>query len=79
METSLAKAKRTVTFPQSSQMAIQNKKDVSDTLIQRRTITNINRDRRNALERSIKSISVGAEIDLHGHNPRPYFCRGLDT
>ena len=40
-------------------MAIQSKKDVSDTHIQRRTITKINQDRRTALDRSVKSISVG--------------------
>ena len=39
-------------------MAIQNKKNVSDTHIQRRTISKINHDRRTALERSVKSISV---------------------
>ena len=39
-------------------MAIQNKKDVSDTHIQRRTITKIKHDRRTALERSVKIISL---------------------
>ena len=38
-------------------MAIQNKNDVRDTHIQRRTVTKINHDRRTALERSVKSIS----------------------
>ena len=53
--------------------------------IQRQTITKINHDRRNALERSVKRISLvgggglGLKSILRGHNPRPYFCRGLDT
>ena len=46
-------SKRTVTFPQSGQMAVQNKK------FQSRTITKINHDRRTALEWSVKSISLG--------------------
>ena len=57
MATSLAEsqtAKLTVTFPQSGHMAIQNK-DVSDTHI----LTKINNDRRTALERSVKSNSLG--------------------
>ena len=32
---------------------------ISDTHIQRRTITKINHDRRTALERSVESISLG--------------------
>ena len=59
--------------------------DVSDTHIQRWTVTKINHDRRTALERSVKSISLGRggggglQSILRGHNPRLYFCRGLDT
>ena len=44
-------------------MATQNKKDVIDTHIQRRTITKINHDRRTALERSVKSISLGVGLN----------------
>ena len=40
-------------------MAIQSKKDVSNTHIQRRTITKIKHDRRTALGRSVESISQG--------------------
>ena len=59
----------------------KKKKDVSDTYIQRRTITKINHDRRTALERSVVGVGGGGGFKsiLRGHNPRPYFCRGLDT
>ena len=58
METLLAESQTNSYFPQSGQMAIQNKKDVSDTHIQKRTITKLNQDRTTALERSVKSISL---------------------
>ena len=61
MEASLAETKPTVTFPQSGQMAIQNKNDVNDTHIQKRTIIKINHDRRTDLERSVQSISLVRE------------------
>ena len=82
METSLAESQTDSYFPQSGQNGYPKQKDVSDTHIQRRTITKINHDRRTALERSVKSISlgwgVGLKSILRGHNPRPYFCRGLE-
>ena len=76
METSLAESQTDSYFPTKWPNGYPKQKDVSDTHIQRRTITKINHDRRTALERSVKSISLGAI--LRGHNPRPYFCRGLD-
>ena len=80
METSLAECQMDSYFPTKWPKG----KDVSDTHIQRRTITKINHDRRTALERSVKIISLGGgggglKSILRGHNPRPYFCRGLDT
>ena len=82
METSLAESQTDSCFPTKWPNGYPKQKYVSDTHIQRRTITKINHDRRTALERSVKSISLGGEgvkSILRGHNPRPYFCRGLDT
>ena len=91
METSLAESQTDSYFPTKWPTGYQKQKDVSDTHIQRRIITKINHDRRTALERSVKSISLGGgggggggeggglKSILRGHNPRPYFCRGLDT
>ena len=88
METSLAVSQTDSYFPTKWPNGYPKQKYVSDTHIQRRTITKINHDRRTALERSVKSISLGEgggggwaglKSILRGHNPRPYFCRGLDT
>ena len=87
METSLTESQTDNYFPTKWPNGYPKQKDVSDTHIQRRTITKINHDRRTALERSVKSISLGGgggaggelKSILRGHNPRPYFCRGLDT
>ena len=88
METSLAESQTDSYFPTKWPSGYPKQKDVSDTHIQRRTITKINHDRRIALERSVKSISLGAGVGvgagglksiLRGHTPRPYFCRRLDT
>ena len=83
METSLAESQTNSYFPTKWPNGYPKQKDVSDTHIQRRTITKINHDRRTALERSVKGISLGGEgalkSILRGHNPRPYFCGGLDT
>ena len=80
METSLAESQTDNWFPTKWPNGCPKQKYVSDTHIQRRTITKINYDRRTALERSVKSISLGGlKSILRGHNPRPYFCRGLDT
>ena len=83
METSLAESQTDSYFPTKWPNGYSKQKDISDTHIQRRTITKINHDRRTALERSVKSISlwVGGWLKsiLHGNNPRPYFRRGLDT
>ena len=87
METSLAESQTDSYFPTKWPNSYPKQKDVSDTHFQSRTITKINHDRRTALERSVKSISLrggggvgggGLKSTLRGHNPRPYFCRGLD-
>ena len=59
METSLAESQTDSYFPTKWPNGYPKQKDVSDTHIQRRTITKINHDRRTALERSVKSISLG--------------------
>ena len=74
METSLAESQTDSCFPTKWPNGYPKQKYVSNTHIQRRTITKIKHDRRTALERSVKSITI-----LRGHNPRPYFCRSLDT
>ena len=85
METSLTESQTDSYFPTKWPNAYPKQKDVSDIYIQRRSITKINHDRGTALERSVKSISLGWGVGeglksiLRGHNPRPYFCRGLDT
>ena len=85
METSLAESQTDSYFPIKWPNDYPKQKDVSDTHIQRRTITKINHDRRNAVERSVKSFLLGGggggglKSILRGHNPCPYFCRGLDT
>ena len=86
METSLAESQTDSYFPATWSNGYPKQKDVSDTHIQRRTIIKINHDRRITLQRSVKSILLGCGVVggglksiLRGHNPRPYFCRGLDT
>ena len=80
METSLAESQTDSYFPTKWPNGYPKQKH-----IQRRTVTKINHGRRTALERSVKSISLGGrgagvlESILRGHNLRPYFCRGLDT
>ena len=59
METSLAESQTDIYFPTMWSNGYPKPKNVSDTNIQRRTITKINHDRRTALERSVKSISLG--------------------
>ena len=59
METSLAESQTDSCFPTKRPNGYPKQKDVSDTHIQRRTITKTNHDRRTALERSVKSISLG--------------------
>ena len=58
METSLAESQTDSYFPTKWPNGYPKQKDVSDTHIQRRTITKINHDRRTALERSVKSVSL---------------------
>ena len=59
METSLAESQTDSYFSTKWTNGYPKQKDVSDTHIQKRTITKINHDRRTALERSVKSISLG--------------------
>ena len=59
METSLAESQTDSYFPTKWPNGYPKQKDVSDTHIQRLTITKINHDRRTALERSVESISLG--------------------
>ena len=58
METSLAESQTDSYFPTKWPNGYPKQKYVSDTHIQRRTITKINHDRRIALERSVKGISL---------------------
>ena len=58
METSLAESQTDSYVPTKWPNGYPKQKDVSDTHIQRRTVTKINQDRRTALERSVKSISL---------------------
>ena len=60
METSLAESQTDSYFPTKWPNGYPKQKDVNDTHIQRRTITKINHDRRTALERTVKSISLRA-------------------
>ena len=59
MKTSPAEIQTDSYFPTKWPNGYPKQKDVSDTHIQRRTILKINHDRRTALERSVKSISLG--------------------
>ena len=59
METSPAESRMDSYFPKKWPNGYPKLKDVSDTHIQRRTITKINHGRRTALERTVKSISLG--------------------
>ena len=62
METSLAESQTDSYFLTKWPNGYAKQKYVSDTHIQRRTITKINHDRRTALERSVKSISRRAGV-----------------
>ena len=59
METSLAESQTDSYFPTKWPNGYPKQKYLSDTHIQRRTMTKINHDRRTTLERSVKSISLG--------------------
>ena len=59
METSLAESQTDSYFPTKWPNGYPKQKYVSDTHIQRRTITKISHDRITALERSVNSISLG--------------------
>ena len=59
METSLTESQTDSYFPTKWPNGYPKQKDTSDTRIQRQTLTKLNHDRRTALERSVKSISMG--------------------
>ena len=59
METSLAESQTDSYFPTKWPNGYPKQKYVSETHIQRPTITKINHDRRTALELSVKGISQG--------------------
>ena len=80
METSLAESQTDSYFPTKWPNGYPKQKDVSDTHIQRRTITQIIQWQKNPLGTvSEKYFTGGLKSILRGHNPRTYFCRGLDT
>ena len=58
MDTSLAESQTDSYFPTKWPNDYPKQNDVSDTHIQRQTITKISHDRRTSLERSVKSISL---------------------
>ena len=59
METSLAESQTDSYFPTKWPNGYPKQKDVSDTHIQRQTITKINHDRRTALERFLSRVGKG--------------------
>ena len=59
METSLAESQTDSYFPTKWPNGYPKQKDVSNTHIQRRTITKVNHDRITSLEWLVKSISLG--------------------
>ena len=65
METLLAESQTDSCFPTKWPNGYPIHKDVSDTHIQSRTITKINQDRRTALKRSVKRISLGGLIRFY--------------
>ena len=65
IEASLAESQKDSYFPTKRPNGYPKHKDVSDTHIQRRTITKINHDRRTALEQSVKNISLGVGVGLN--------------
>ena len=78
METSLAESQTDSYFPTKWPNGYPKQKDVSDTHIQRRTITKINHDRRTALERSVKSISLVVVVGGGGGVGGGGACQGLN-
>ena len=59
METSVAESQTDSYFPTKWPNVYSKQKDVSDTHIQRQTITKINHDRRTALERFLSRVGKG--------------------
>ena len=80
METSLAESQTDSYFPTKWPNGYLKQKDVSDTHIQRQTITKNKPRQKNRLGTvSENYFTGGLKSILRGHNPRPYFCRGIDT
>ena len=69
METSLAESQTDSYFPTKWPHGYPKQKDLSDTHIQKRTITKINHDRRTALERSV-DVPSDWRPGGRGFNPR---------
>ena len=74
METSLAESQTDCYSHTKWPNGYPKQKDVSDTHIQRQTITKINHDRRTASERSVKSISLGVGVGAGGGLNRFYMA-----
>ena len=64
METSLAESQTDNYFPTKWPNGYPKQKDVSDTHIQRQTITKINQDRRNDLEQSVMKLVTRTYAEL---------------
>ena len=97
MEASLAESQTDSYFPTKWPNGYPKQKRCKRHTHSKTNYNKINHDRRTALERSVKSISLGGgggggglggegvgggrglKWILRGHNPRSYFCRGLDT
>ena len=79
METSLAESQTDSYFPTKWPNGYPKQKDVSGTHIQRRTNKNKPWQKNRLGTVSEKYFTWGLKSILRSHNPRPYFCRGLDT
>ena len=79
METSVAESQMDSYFPTKWPNGYPKQNDVSDT----HSKTNYNKNKpwqKNRLGTvSEKYFTGGLKSILRGYNPRPYFCRGLDT
>ena len=85
MKTSLAESQTDSYLPTKWPNGYRKQKYVSDTHIQRRTITKKKKKKKKTWQKnrlgtvSEKYFSGGLKSILRAHNPRPYFCRGLDA
>ena len=81
METSLAESQTDSYFPTKWPNGYPKQKDVSDTHTHSKTNYNKNKPWQKSRLGTVseKYFTGGLESILRGHNPRPYFCRGLDA